>query len=155
MPRLSVSIEGIRRLQKRLRILKQRVRVAGDSIIDEAAEETAAFAAMEAPYGQTKYGKIGGTLRGSIEIVKRLSERKVGPNLQKASYAPYVIAGTQRSPGRFVPAIGKRLRQPSRTNPDIGEHPGTPANPFMYRAYQRIRRILRNIVEGITRRVLG
>jgi len=153
--KLKVDITGIRQLQKKLRQLKRRIRIAGESIIDEAAEETAAFAAAEAPYGQTKYGKIGGTLRDSIETVRRYQERRVGPNLQKAPYAPYVIAGTQPSPGRFVPAIGRRLRQPSRTNPDIGEHPGTPANPFMNRAFERVRRILHNIVEGVTRRVLG
>jgi len=138
-----------------MKLLKRRIRIAGDAIIDEAAEETAAFAATEAPYGQTKYGKIGGTLRDSIETVRQFQERRVGPNLQKAPYAPYVIAGTQPSPGRFVPAIGRRLRQPSRTNPDIGEHPGTPANPFMNRAFERVRRILHNIIEGVTRRVIG
>lgn len=50
-----------------------------------------------------------------------------------APYAQYVHDGTRPSPGRFVPAIGKRL-----VNPPRGTHPGQRAQPWLQDAINKI-----------------
>jgi len=48
-----------------------------------------------------------------------------------APYASFVDEGIPQSPGRYVPAIDKRLIQPSRRNPSIGVHPGFEGRQFV------------------------
>jgi hypothetical protein len=53
-------------------------------------------------------------------------------------YAPIIdgYGRTRASPGRYVPAIGKRLVDPSKG--DIGWHPGSRKTPFSQRTYDRL-----------------
>ena len=76
-----------------------------------------------------------GALRDSINIkVKTTSGGKrdkryhgrVGPSVR---YAHFVERGTGPSPGKFIPAIEKRIK--------AGMHPGTPRNPFIQRTMDK------------------
>ena len=58
------------------------------------------------PVGQSYEGHTGGTLRQSITHEVRGDSVFVGSNVK---YAPYVELGHHQEPGRYVPAIGKRL----------------------------------------------
>jgi len=77
-----------------------------------------------------------GRLRESIQIKTkqkhgtrdRRYKVSIGPT---AYYAKFVEKGTAPSMGRFVAAIEKRVRW--------GMHPGTRANPFIDRTYQKLR----------------
>jgi hypothetical protein len=60
-----------------------------------------------------------------------LSEGLQGIYKPKMLYAAAVEFGMPASPGRYVPAIGKRLIDSSR--PGFGMWPGFKANPFMER----------------------
>ena len=80
-----------------------------------------------------------GALKNSIAIkVKTTSGGKrdkryhgrVGPSV---SYAHFVERGTGPSPGAFIASIQKRVR--------VGQHPGTPRNPFIQRTMNRIESI--------------
>lgn len=48
-----------------------------------------------------------------------------------APYARRIVQGTSPSPGRYVPALGRRLK--SGSGRKIGMHPGTRANDFVSR----------------------
>jgi hypothetical protein len=48
-----------------------------------------------------------------------------------APYANFVDEGVPESPGRYVPAIDKRLVNPSKRNPTIGIHPGFDGRHFI------------------------
>ena len=80
-----------------------------------------------------------GALRQSITIKTRSTSGgrrdkryhgRVGPSVR---YAQFVDRGTGPSPGRFVLAIEKRVRD--------GMHPGTPKNPFVKRTIDRLNQI--------------
>ena len=60
-----------------------------------------------------------GALRSSIQVQVEDTRALIGPTVK---YAPYVEFGTQASPGRYVPAIAKRLVNPAL--PHFGMHPG-------------------------------
>ena len=67
-----------------------------------------------------------GNLAASITIERQGDMILIGPTVP---YAYYVTKGTKPSPGRYVPAIGKRLVNPSL--PHFGMHPGIKANPYI------------------------
>ena len=80
-----------------------------------------------------------GALRNSIKIKLKTTSGgrrdkryhgRVGPSVK---YAQFVDRGTGPSPGRFVLAIEKRVRE--------GMHPGTPKNPFIKRTIDRLNQI--------------
>ena len=60
-------------------------------------------------------------------------------------YAGYVHDGTGPSPGRYVPAIGVRIKS--------GMHPGQKANPFMQRALDQSRSRIEKIFEEVLTRI--
>ena len=67
-----------------------------------------------------------GALRSSVVVDVEGNAAKVGPT---ATYSPYVEFGTRASPGRYVPAIERRLVNP--TLPHFGMHPGIRATHFV------------------------
>lgn len=145
-----VDVERIRRqLERDI----QNVRDAETGVLDDGSALALQFVKEEAPLGQTAFGKISGRLKDAFDVEKKAHERVIKPDLALAPHAPYVISGTGRRPGRFVPAIGKRLVRPSTWNPYIGTHPGTPANPFIERAYQRVMGVIDNLIRRVTDRM--
>ena len=79
-----------------------------------------------------------GSIKDSVRIEPAKDKRSV---IVDSPHAVFVNDGTGPSPGRYVPAIGKRLINPAR---DIGMHPGIRATHFFDRA-----------VEMVTARILG
>ena len=75
-----------------------------------------------------------GMLAASISIERQADCVLIGPTVP---YAYYVTKGTQPSPGRYVPAIGKRLVNPRL--PHFGMHPGIRANPYIAETVQSTR----------------
>jgi len=67
-----------------------------------------------------------GVLAASITIERQGDRILIGPTVP---YAYYVTKGTKPSPGRYVPAIGKRLVNPKL--PHFGMHPGIKENPYI------------------------
>ena len=107
------------------------VHEAADILFEKIARKTIRIMREEAP---VKTGK----LKASISIKKkdkasggrdRRFSASVGPSVR---YANYVSRGTGPSPGRFVYAIKKRVRD--------GIHPGTPVNNFISRTRDRVDR---------------
>ena len=70
-------------------------------------------------------------------------------------YAAAVEFGMPASPGRYVPAIGKRLKNPNRAG--FGMWPGFKANPFMERiadaATPQIQGYFEQALEKITQQI--
>ena len=90
-----------------------------------------------------------GQLRQSIKIKTKSTSGgrrdkryhgRVGPSVR---YAKFVDRGTGPSPGRFVLAIEKRVRD--------GMHPGTPKNPFVQRTIDALNQIARGSGNTISR----
>ena len=69
-----------------------------------------------------------GALRSSIVARVEGLRVSVGPTVP---YAPFLEHGTRPSPGRYVPAIGKKLVNPQL--PHFGMHPGIRATHFVDR----------------------
>jgi len=69
-----------------------------------------------------------GALKGSITVILGEGNAWIGPTVP---YAGFVEFGTRPSPGRYVPAIGKRLVNPAL--PHFGMHPGIRATHFVER----------------------
>ena len=76
-----------------------------------------------------------GQLKSSISIKMRTTSGgkrdkryhgRVGPSVR---YAQFVERGTGPSPGAFIAALEKRVR--------VGQHPGTPRNPFIQRTMDK------------------
>ena len=90
---------------------------------------------------RTESPVASGKLRASIvsEFRENGFVAEVKPT---ASHAKYVVTDTKASPGRYVPAIGKRL-----VNPPSGMHPGTKANDFVGRAREYVIGMSMNIME--------
>lgn len=98
-----------------------------EEILDGSAEMMRNEIRDEAPKGAT------GALKDSVRIETMHDKRRV---IVDSPYGVAVNEGTKPSPGRYVPAIGKRIKS--------GMHPGTRANPFFDRA-----------VGYVTPRILG
>ena len=68
------------------------------------------------PVGQypAESGMVGGLLRRGWEVgeVKRITNGYEVEIFNNTEYAPYVEYGHRQEVGRYVPAIGKRLRKP-------------------------------------------
>lgn len=78
-----------------------------------------------------------GSLKDKVIIEETKDKRRV---IVDSPYAVFVNDGTGPSPGRYVPAIGRRLVSGRRRTPksgvvsfDIGMHPGRPATHFFDR----------------------
>jgi len=85
-----------------------------------------------------------GTLRDSIKKSVTGMQGKVETT---AGYGLYVDEGTKPSPGRYVPAIRKRIK--------TGTHPGTPAQQFRRKTLDNSRQeILGEIVRVYDQEVI-
>ena len=89
-----------------------------------------------------------GALRSSIRVFVEGNSVSITPTVP---YAIYVNEGTRPSPGRYVPAIGKRLVNP--TLPSFGMHPGVMGQHFVERAgdasQARITELFTRILGGL------
>ncbi len=90
-------------------------------ILDQSGEMMADAVRSEAPRGAT------GQLANSVSVDESSNTRRVTVN---SPYGRMVNDGTGPSPGRYVRAIGKRIK--------TGIHPGTRANPFFDRAISMV-----------------
>ena len=81
-----------------------------------------------------------GNLRSSIRHRLVGGGVEVGPSVR---YAPYVEFGTGPSPGRYVPAIGRRL-----VNPPRGVHPGN-IGKFGPRGLRFVEKTYNSLIERI------
>jgi len=108
-------------------------RRAGRKFLRRVGEAGVETARQECP---VRTGRLRDSIRYTISLVHpptvTIEATAMKPD-KGIRYGIFVERGTAPSPGRYVPAIGKRLVRPSRRNPRVGEHPGTPANPFMFR----------------------
>lgn len=124
---VSYNMDSVQ-LQLKLEKLKVDFNAFKVAVLNEVALLGKQTMMEEAPQGKTKAeggkGAPGG-LRNSIEEDIDDDSVKIYPTKE---YAVFVELGTSPSPGRYVPAIGKRL-----VNPASGMHPGIPANPFVER----------------------
>lgn len=123
----SADYEQLKYLQERLQKLGQ---VDLDKFCTDVSKELAArllsLVIPRTPVGQypTEAGKKGGTLRrgwtggkksGAASYAQSLPVSKSGGTytievINPVEYASYVEFGHRQEPGRFVPAIGKRLK---------------------------------------------
>ena len=107
-----------------------------NKVLNKGAEEILKCVKRYCPRGAT------GQLYNSLHIDTIPDARVVTSHLP---YARYVEEGTNPSPGRYVPDIGKRLVKPSVRNPTIGWHPGQKAQWFFLRgtddAWPEVQRI--------------
>lgn len=100
MAGLRIDIRDVDGLGRRLSALS-----AEDlsDIVTATVNEIATNAKAATPVGKVN----GGTLLNSIRTEVSGSEGRVG---YVAKYAPHVEYGHRQTPGRYVPAIGKRLK---------------------------------------------
>lgn len=124
----NADFKQLQELQKRLEDLQK---VDLNKFCEDASKELAArllaLVIPRTPVGQydTETGKNGGTLRRGWtagkettpgDYAKSLPVEKSGNYyivrvINPVEYASYVEFGHRQTPGRFVPAIGKRLKQ--------------------------------------------
>lgn len=124
----SADFKQLQELQKRLEELQK---VDLNKFCEDASKELAArllaLVIPRTPVGQypPETGKNGGTLRRGWTAGKEITPRAYAKSLpieklgsyyiirviNPVKYASYVEFGHRQTPGRFVPAIGKRLKQ--------------------------------------------
>lgn len=129
----------------RIPILGRLVSRLRRSVLQEVAQTAVRIMKEEAP---VRTGRLRASIRAEIED----TEARIGPTVD---YAKYVICWTRPSPGRYVPAIGKRLVNPRFFHAksgkvlmrDIGMHPGTPANPFVEKTCEKLKQVLPRLLE--------
>lgn len=69
-----------------------------------------------------------------------------------APHAEYVDKGVPPSPGRYVPAIGRRLVNPSRRNPSMGTHPGFKGRRYVEKMANELRKVaVNNLLREVDR----
>ncbi|MEM3527884.1 MAG: HK97 gp10 family phage protein [Candidatus Bathyarchaeia archaeon] len=90
-----------------------------------------------------------GMLKANIIIQREGDRILIGPTVP---YAPYVISGTKPSPGRYVPAISRRLVNPR--HPSFGMHPGIAPNPFVERTFREVSQQVMDEVDEEIRRMI-
>ena len=125
----SVNIQELEAFRKKMEenLSGVQLRLFIESCAKELAARLLAKVIKRTPVG--KYpkgsGKKGGTLRrgwtagkqqGATAYARSLNVRRYGDAyvieiINPVEYAPYVEFGHRQQPGRFVPAIGKRLKQ--------------------------------------------
>lgn len=98
-----------------------------EEVIDESGKKTKKFTSDAARYQQYWAGYVGGTLRRGWTAGQKVSISKVGDYarslpvnvmsnnhviniINQVEYATYVEYGHRQTPGRYVPALGKRLK---------------------------------------------
>ena len=91
-----------------------------------------------------------GRLVESIQTQQSENRVRVGPTVY---YAPYVEFGTKPSPGRYVPAIGKRLVDASL--PHFGMHPGIEGQRFVEKTREEMLAYGHRVAERLLGEVLS
>jgi len=119
------------------------IRAGANLILAEMATHGFHFMQSIAPYRT-------GRLRGSIRTKIGDMCAEVGPTVD---YAPYLEYGTRPSPGRYVPAIGKRLVDASL--PYFGMHPGIRGRHFVERTREEMETYGHRVAEGILGRMIS
>ena len=153
MSSAQIEIRGLEETRRRLMQDVRNIKASEDDVLDEGSALAYTLVREEAPLGQAAFGKTAGQLKDAVKVDKQPHGRAVKLDETLAPYMHYVVGGSSRSSGRFVPAIGKRLLRPSTWNPNVGTHPGTPANPFVDRACQRVMNTIDAILRRITERI--
>ena len=118
------------------------IRAGANLILAEMATHGFHFMQSIAPYRT-------GRLRGSIRTKIGDMYAEVVPTVD---YAPYLEYGTRPSPGRYVPAMGKRLVNPAL--PGFGMHPGISPRPFVEPTRAEMEAFGRRVAEGILARLI-
>lgn len=103
----------LKNFQSKLRALDK-----PDKFVDDCANEIAGmllrYVKKRTPVGQYPdgSGKVGGNLRRnwSIGELKQSGDTIYVEVYNNTEYAPYVEYGHRQTPGRYVPAIGKKLK---------------------------------------------
>lgn len=85
-----------------------------------------------------------GRYKSSVQTLGTENRMVVGPTV---FYAPYLEFGTRPSPGRYVPAIEKRLVDPS--HPSFGMHPGIKPLRLVSQTRDEMLAFGRRVAEGI------
>jgi len=119
------------------------IRLGINLILVEMATHGFHFMQSIAPYRT-------GRLKSSIQVKVGDMEATVGPTVD---YAPYLEYGTRASPGRYVPAIGKRLVNPA--HPSFGMHPGIKPQPFVEPTRVEMEAFGRRVAEGLLSKAIG
>jgi len=117
----------------------ENIQEVSEQLVPTFADRVTELMQEEAPRGPSNY------LANSIVKIGDSQEMRVTP---MAEYAQYVVLGTGPSPGRYVPAIGKRLVTEKK---NIGVHPGIQPNPFVDRALDRLLTESEALLEQVVR----
>lgn len=113
---MGVNNKELLRLQKQLEELQK---YDFDAFVRDATNEVAqrfyAKVVKRTPVGvyPEDSGKVGGTLRRGWRMTKvtKVADGYEVQIINPVEYASYVEYGHRQTPGRFVPAIGKRLKK--------------------------------------------
>lgn len=118
-----IDISELIEFQKKLATLEEADKTAFlKKLTNEAAMRLLEKVRNYTPVGvyPAESGKTGGTLRRgwSMKSIKPMEVQKLGTStvvtvkiINPVKYASYVEYGHRQKPGRFVPAIGKRLKK--------------------------------------------
>ncbi len=135
MADLEVELQGSEELKLKLDAIKDKIQDDSEvSLIARAAyaiQRQAQLNATGRPGPRVGLGGLYSSITAEIESYERA---RVGTNLVP-HYAPDVEFGHKQRPGRFVPALGKRL---------VADF--VPAYPFLYPAVEQCK----DELEGIT-----
>lgn len=124
----SIDIKELKALQQRIeKLQKTDIQKFCNAVSKELAARLLAKVIKRTPVGQypAETGKVGGTLRrgwtggkgqNAVAYAQSLPVKKSGNTyeitiINPVEYASFVEYGHRQTPGRFVPAIGKRLKQ--------------------------------------------
>jgi len=136
---MSVIETNIDQIIQQLKQDIENIQEIREQLVPTFAERATELMQEEAPRGPSSF------LANSIVKIGDSQEMRVTP---MAEYAQYVVSGTSPSPGRYVPAIGKRLVTEKK---NIGVHPGIQPNPFVDRALDRLLTESEALLEQVVR----
>ena len=120
---LSINVSGLNEAIEVLHDLPESIRANVSSDMEDAIAYAASYAQSIAPVRTGYYqDNIGYEKVGDFEFCLYAG----------APYSMFVEYGTMPSPGRYVPAIDRRLINPDL--PGFGMHPGTPAQYILTQA---------------------
>lgn len=108
-----MEIEGLDDIIKRLEAIKEKKQVKINQFVAQEADILKGIVMEKTPVGdysnvQEGYEKTGGDLRGAWKRTRAAQGRVEVYN--NSEYAMHVEYGHRQTPGRYVPAIGARLK---------------------------------------------
>lgn len=141
---IEVEIKNLDKLQTAIRRSPQGVARALNDAVRTSLYIIRPIMVEEAPRGKT------GNLRKNIKVTVGSSfEGSVGPNLEITPYAWFVHKGTR--PHIIRPKSKKALYwegAPEGHPWKLVHHPGTKANPFVHRTFDRIKEPVQHIFQS-------